>query len=91
MTLSRTEFMRLLPAALGQECFELSQPAGAMVLTHRGGGRQWQIRLTGLPPLRLGSIAMERLQVELRFEGYPEEAVDAFVDRFLRGYQRGGG
>lgn len=90
MTLGRAEFMRLLPAAVGRE-FEVEQTAGATLLTHQGEGGSWRIRLAPLPPQRLGPIAMERLQVDLAFEDWPPEAVDAFVERFLRGYQRGGG
>jgi hypothetical protein len=90
MTLGRAEFLRLLPAAVGQE-FELEETAGAILLTHHGEPGSWRIRLTPLPPLCLGSIAMERFRVDLAFKGWPPEAEERFVERFLRGYQRGGG
>jgi coenzyme F420-reducing hydrogenase gamma subunit len=90
MTLGRAEFMRLLPAAVGGE-FEVEETAGTTLLTHQGEGGNWRIRLVPLPPQHLGPIAMERLQVDLAFEGCPPEAEDAFVERFLQGYQRGGG
>ncbi len=89
MTLGRAEFLRLLPAAVGQG-FDLEETDGVRLLTHLGEGGNWRIRLAPLPPQRLGPIAMERLRVDLAFEGSPE-AQEAFVERFLRGYQRGGG
>ena len=86
MTLGRAEFLRLLPAAVGGEPF-----SGEAVLEHRGPGRHWRIRLEPLPPLRLGPIPMERLRVEVVMEGFAEDAAEAFISRFLRHYQRGGG
>ena len=90
MTVSRAEFLRLLPAAVGGERFD---PDGAdpSVLVHRGQGRRWRIRLVPLPPIRLGPVAMERFRVDLAFEGYPAGEAEAFVDRFMRHFQRGGG
>ena len=85
MTLGRAEFMRLLPAAVGP--FR----EGPDAIEHRDEGRLWRIRLAPLPAFRLGPIPMERLQVDLSFEGYPPAQADAFVERFLRCYQRGGG
>jgi len=87
MTLGRAEFMRLLPAAVGP----FRAGPGGMVLEHRGQGRAWRIRLTPLPPFQLGPIPMERLQVDLDFEGYAPAEAEAFVEVFLRHYQRGGG
>jgi hypothetical protein len=90
MTLGRAEFMRLLPAAVGPE-FDLEETDGATLLTHQGETGSWRIRLTPLPPTRLGPIAMERFQVDLTFEGWPPKEVNAFLERFLLSYQRGGG
>jgi len=87
MTLGRAGFMRLLPAAVGP----FREGPDGMVLEHRDEGRLWRIRLAPLPPLRLGPVPMERLQVDLTFEGYPPAEAAAFIDRFLRCYQRGGG
>jgi len=87
MTLGRAEFLRLLPAAVAGEAFALEEADGATLLTHRGAGRHWRIRLTPLPPLRLGAIALERTRVDLRFLGYPDDV----FDRFLEHFQRGGG
>lgn len=90
MTLGRSEFLRLLPGAVGS-AFGVEETPGATLLAHQGAGENWRIRLTPLPPTYLGPIPMERLQVDLAFEGWPPGQVDAFIARFLRGYQRGGG
>lgn len=87
MTISRAEFLRLLPAAVGLEAF--TEDGAAFV--HRSQGRQWRVTLAPLPPIRLGPVAMERLRVDLAFEGYPPGEAEAFVQRFLGHYQRGGG
>ena len=87
MTINRAEFLRLLPAAVGGEAF--AEEGAAFV--HRSGARQWRIALAPLPPIRLGPVAMERLRVELAFHGFPPGQAEAFVQRFLGHYQRGGG
>jgi len=88
MTLGPAEFLRLLPAAVGGDSYT---GEGSAVLEHCAEGRSWRIRLAPLPPIHLGPIAMERLRVELAFRGYSPEAEEAFLDRFMRHYQRGGG
>ncbi len=90
MTLSRAEFLRILPGAVG-EPFDRAESGETTVLTRRAAARQWRIRLTPLAPLRLGGIAMERLEVEVSFQGYEDEAAEAFMAGFMRHYQRGGG
>jgi hypothetical protein len=86
MTLDRAEFLRLLRGAVGPDWVD---EAGGFA--HRDGSRQWRIRLAPLPPLRLGTLVLPRLRVELDLDGYPPEAAEAFVARFLQHYQRGGG
>jgi len=87
MTIGRDEFRRLLPAAVGG-----GTPAEAEDgFQGRDGDLGWRIRLTGLPPLRLGPIPLERLRVELTFEEAGAAQVPAFMHRFLLHFQRGGG
>lgn len=86
MTLSPAEFRRCLPAAVG----------GAFVQdgdVYRGGegARTWGIRVTALPPLALGVLALERVRVELDFVGYAPAEEAAFMDRFRAQTQKGGG
>ncbi len=86
MTLSPAEFGRCMPAAVG----------GAFAVdgdVYRGGAgaRTWRIRVTALPRLVLGALALERLRVEVAFEGFGAAEEAAFMDRFRAHTQRGGG
>jgi hypothetical protein len=87
MSLSREEFLRLLPGAVG--------PVVAVDVggAFRGsdGPRRWTIRLQPLSGLRLGSVSLPRHRVEIRLDGYSEDEAGAFMARFHRGFQRGGG
>jgi len=87
MTLSREEFRRLLPGAVG------SAPAEGEDGVFAGGeaSRRWTIRLVTLPDLRVGRITLPRHRVEIRLEGYAEGEAEGFMARFHRGFQRGGG
>ena len=86
MTISRREFRRLLPAAVGGAVAEAEDAYGG-----HDGALAWRIQLTDLPPLRLGPCPLERLRVELVFEDATEAQELAFMSRFLRHFQRGGG
>ena len=85
MSLSREEFFRLLPAAVG--VFEADGERVRWV----DRGRGWNIRVVPLPDLRLGSAAIPRHRVEIALE--PCSAVEgaAFLERFHRAFLRGGG
>ena len=87
MSISREDFLRLLPAAVGQAAFEELDGQ----FSGREGPRSWTLRLWPLAPRRLGSVVLPRHQVELRLEGYSEAEATAFLARFQRGFQRGGG
>jgi hypothetical protein len=87
MTLSREEFLRLLPGAVGLP-----------VAAEDGGGfggwdgaRRWTIHLFPLGDLRVGSVTLPRHRIEIQLEGYTKGEVEAFMTRFNRGFQRGGG
>lgn len=83
-TVSRREFLRLLPAAVGGEAFTEEGD----LLTGQSG---WRIRLTRLPDTSFGALPLERLEVDIRFDGWNEAAIDAFMRRFSLHFQRGGG
>ena len=67
MTISRAEFRRLLPLAVGGTAAEAEDGYGG-----HDGALGWRIHLTDLPPLHLGSFTLERLRVELVFEDATE-------------------
>ena len=85
MSITRGEFFRLLPAAVG--------PFEADGNTIRGHGTAcgWLIRLTPLADRRVGSIDVPRHQVDIVLEGCAERAAEAFMERFHRAFLRGGG
>ena len=86
MSLTRDEFFRLLPGAVG--LYALSD--GGLIL---GGDatRRWSIQLQRLEDRTLGIVSLPRHCVSLNFEGYTEPEVEAFIQRFHRAFQRGGG
>ena len=85
MSLSREEFFRLLPAAVGAFVVDgdTVRPSDA-----RGG---WVIRLVPLADHRLGSVVIPRHRVEIAIESRSEEEASAFMNRFHRALLRGGG
>jgi len=85
MTLSREEFLRLLPGAVGAFTEDGDGFRGA------DGLRSWRIRLIPLPDFRAGRVVLPRHRIEIRLEGYSEAEAAAFMARFHRGFQRGGG
>ena len=87
MSISREEFLRLLPAAVGACPFEEEDD----IFTGIDGQRRWTVRLIPLADHRLGSVVLPRHRIEIHFDGYPDEAAKAFMVRFHRGFQRGGG
>lgn len=82
-TTGRVEFLRLLPLACADDSLR-ETPEGY-------AGQGWQVMLTALQPLAIGSVRLERFRVELHFDGLTDAEQDAFMRRFTRYYQRGGG
>lgn len=82
-TITRKDFLRLLPAATGDS--DIRESAGIFF------GRGWSVRLTSLPPLEIGRVRLERHRVEIEFDGLTAEEQERFMQRFTLHYQRGGG
>lgn len=84
MALTRAEFLRLLPGA-----------AGGAPVREEGGvfrvGDALEIALDPRPPRRLGLFEIPVMRVTLRFHGWTDEDAWAFVRRFDRAFQKGGG
>jgi hypothetical protein len=85
MSLSREEFFRFLPAAVGP--FDVNGDT----TWWSDGNRVWTIRLVTMPDRHLGSVAVPLLLVEIALDEYPAADAKAFMDRFHRGFLRGGG
>ncbi|RME36025.1 MAG: hypothetical protein D6786_00200 [Gammaproteobacteria bacterium] len=84
MGFTRSEFLRLLPL------LELSPRDGR---SHAGplGRGEVTLRMGEQGERRLGSFVLPELPVELEFRDCEEGEVEAFLRRFDRVYQRGGG
>lgn len=85
MSITREEFFRLLPAAVGP--FEVDGNA----VRGRGTASGWLIRLTPLADHRAGSVVVPRHRVEIVLEACSEIEGEAFMARFYRAFLRGGG
>ena len=86
MGITRAEFLRLLPAAVGHAPFRVDGDE-----IHGDGAPSWRIRLHERPPRRIGLVALPVLEVELALDAPSGAQARAFVDRFLLGFQRAGG
>lgn len=82
-TITRADFIRILPAATGTSDFR--------EVDGRFLGKGWSIRLTPVAALGIGVVRMERHRVEIEFDGLTAEEQDRFMRRFALYYQRGGG
>jgi hypothetical protein len=87
MTVTRAEFLRLLPDAVGGAAFV--EAAGAF--QHSEGQRSWRIGFTPIAELKIGLIRLARHRVAFDFAGYDPEEIDAFMARFELYFRRGGG
>lgn len=85
MTISREEFLRLLPAAV--QAFEVDGDTVRWI----EGGRRGTIRLVPLEGRRLGSVVVPRHRVEISLEAASAGEGQAFLVRFHRALLRGGG
>jgi hypothetical protein len=85
MSLSREEFFRLLAEAVGPFVVD------GDTVRQTGGDRNWTIRLVPLADRRMGAVLVPRHRVEIILEGCSETDAVAFMERFHRGFLRGGG
>lgn len=87
MALTREDFLRLLPVAVGGAAFRV---AGEEIAS-AGGAPAWRIRLEPRPPRAFGPVGIPVLAVAVTIENASDAQAAAFVDRFLLGFQRAGG
>lgn len=87
MTVTRADFLRLLPAAVSGVVFVEERAA----FLHRDRHRSWRIAFEPLPEMRIGLIRLERHRIGFQFEGYAEDEIEVFMARFELHFRRGGG
>jgi len=85
MGVSREEFFRLLPGAVGAYLVDGDSVRWSET------GRSGTIQLVRLEDRRLGSVVMPRHRVEIALEACSEAEGEGFLSRFHRAFLRGGG
>jgi len=86
MGITRADFLRLLPAAVGHAPLRLEGDE-----IHGDGAPSWRIKLREMPQRRIARVALPVLEVELVVDAPCGAQAQAFVERFLLGFQRAGG
>ena len=87
MTVTRAEFDRLLPAAVGAVMYRCDGDA----YCYGEGQRCWRITLRALPDLNIALLHLQRLEVVLHMDGYSDAERESFLRRFHLFFRRGGG
>jgi hypothetical protein len=87
MSISHGEVQRLLPAAARG----YAVTAGEDGYLLRDGPRRVRVRLSPQGERAIGALRLPRTRVELEFENLSEAEIAAFLRRFDRAFQRGGG
>ncbi len=85
MSISREEFLRLLPAVV--PAFQ----ADGNTVAWSEGDRPRTIRLVPLSARRIGSVSVPSHRVDIVLEQCAEAEGEAFMARFHRAFLRGGG
>ena len=86
MSLTRAEFLRLLPVAVGHAPWRLD---GAYIRAE--GPPAWRIRLDERPGRPFGPVRLPVLDVTIDLADVPAPDRAAFIERFRLGFQRAGG
>jgi len=87
MTISRAEFLRCLPAAVGHVPFTVAGSA----IGFSEQTRRWRITVVALPDLQMGMIRLPRQRVSIHLAGWDAVATREFLDRFELYFRRAGG
>lgn len=87
MAISRSEFERSLHDAVGGAAFVIDGNA----YSWSDGTRGWRIELQPLPDRVIALLRLPRHRVRFALTGYSEGERAAWVERFSRYFQRGGG
>jgi hypothetical protein len=87
MGLTREDFLRLLPVAVGHAPWRME----GNTIESQGTDPAWRIGLETRAGRSFGSVTLPVLAVTLELPQAPQAERAAFRDRFLLGYQRAGG
>ena len=89
MGYSEKEFFRVLPNALGD--YQYLKDGARVEITHPDKHHQIQLGLHELPDRQLGAFRIQRIGVRFTFSNMNADERLAFMQRFDRRFQRGGG
>ncbi len=87
MTITHTEFLRLLPKALSGLSYE--QTGNLIKVDSKDG--PIEIILGEESIRKLGSLVLPRTQIEINLSSHTQVTVARFIKRFDLAYQKGGG
>lgn len=87
MSLTPAEFLRSFASMMQGDSYQ--QAGNLLSITH--ADRQIHIKLTEKPVRKIALLVFPVTEVKLTFQGYDETQIAAFMQRFGRYFQRGGG
>jgi hypothetical protein len=87
MSCTEADWLRWLPAAIGDNFCKLQTEAAGVRLGEGALGLKWQVAA----PRVIGLVRLPRLLVSFRFAGVDEAQRHTFMTRFDLYMQRGGG
>ena len=87
MGCTEADWLRLLPAAMGDNHWKLQVNSAGVRIGDGALGLKWQIG----EPRNIGLVSMPMLLVSFRFAGLTDEERFTFMKRFDLYMQRGGG
>jgi hypothetical protein len=87
MGITRTEFLRTLPAAVGDHSYTVVDNCVKI----EDGPRWLQITLADQRERVIGALRLPLLTVGFEFRGYADYEVERFMKRFMLYFHRGGG
>ena len=87
MSISREEFLRVLPAAVAHDRFSVDGEE----IRHQSESRSWRIVFRALTDRRLGRLQLPRLKVQIFLRSYSRADTGSFLRRFELYFRRAGG
>ena len=87
MNITRAEFERLLPGALGG----VAHAVDGDVFSGRDGALEWSIRLGSEEVSRIGLVRLALREVTIELRGCDDAGAKAFMHRFDLYFRKGGG
>jgi hypothetical protein len=87
MSISREEFLRVLPAAVAQDRYSVEGEE----IRHQSEDRSWRIVFRAVPDHRLGQLRLPCLKVQIFLRGFSPADSGGFLRRFELYFRRAGG